>query len=90
MKKSMFPNQVILESIVENMKTSLHMVKGMESVDKLAAKRVEIHMVAKNARKQQYNDRRVAKALGIQPRNLKKHCVDIQAKKFKCVGGHKT
>ncbi|MCO5569206.1 hypothetical protein L7F22_022916 [Adiantum nelumboides] len=33
----MFPNQTILEAIVENMKTSLRMVKGMESVDKLAA-----------------------------------------------------
>ncbi|MCO5558562.1 hypothetical protein L7F22_012147 [Adiantum nelumboides] len=82
----MLPNQTILETIVENMKTSLRMVKGMESADKLAAKRVALHMVANNAGIQQYNDRRVAKALGIQPRNLKKHRADIQAKTFKWVG----
>ncbi|MCO5607509.1 hypothetical protein L7F22_061705 [Adiantum nelumboides] len=89
-KKTMFPNQTILEVIVENMKTSLRMVKGMESVDKLAAKRVALHEVANNAGIQQYSDRRVAKALGIQPRDLKKHHADIQAKTFKWVGeGHK-
>ncbi|MCO5553309.1 hypothetical protein L7F22_006830 [Adiantum nelumboides] len=85
-KKIMFQNQTISEAIVENMKTSLHMVKGVESADKLAAKRVALHMVANNAGIQQYNDRRVAKALGIQPRNLKKHHADIQAKTFKRVG----
>ncbi|MCO5605311.1 hypothetical protein L7F22_059493 [Adiantum nelumboides] len=62
------------------------MVKDVESVDKLAAKRVALHMVANNAGIQQYSDRRVAKALGIQPRNLKKHRADIQAKTFKWVG----
>ena len=86
MKKTMFPNQTILEAIVENMKTSLRMVKGMESVDKLVAKRVALHIIANNVGKQQHSDRRVAKALGIQPRNLKKHRVDIQAKTFKWVG----
>ncbi|MCO5573779.1 hypothetical protein L7F22_027553 [Adiantum nelumboides] len=43
-------------------------------------------MVASNARIQQYSDRRIAKALGIQPRNLKKYRADIQAKTFKWVG----
>ncbi|MCO5599945.1 hypothetical protein L7F22_054052 [Adiantum nelumboides] len=68
------------------MKTSLRMVKGVESADKLAAKRVALHMVANNAGIQQYSDRRVAKALGIQPGNLKKHRAYIQAKTFKWVG----
>ncbi|MCO5554126.1 hypothetical protein L7F22_007652 [Adiantum nelumboides] len=85
-KKTMFPNQTILEAIVENMKTSLCMVKGKEIADKLATKRVALHMVANNAGIHQYNNRRVAKALGIQPRNLKKHRADIQAKAFKWVG----
>ncbi|MCO5550032.1 hypothetical protein L7F22_003509 [Adiantum nelumboides] len=68
------------------MTTSLRMVKGVESVDKLTAKRVALHMVANNVGIQHYNDRRVDKALGIQPRNLKKHRADIQAKTFKWVG----
>ncbi|MCO5599984.1 hypothetical protein L7F22_054092 [Adiantum nelumboides] len=62
------------------------MVKGMESADELAAKKVALHMVANNARIQQYSDRKVAKALGIQPRNSKKHRAGIQAKTFKWVG----
>lgn len=86
MKKTVFPNQVVSEAIVENMKTSLRMVKGVESADKLAAKRVALHMVANFAGKQQYSNRRLAKALGVQPRNLKKHRVDVQNKTFKWVG----
>ena len=86
MKNTIFPNQAILEAIVENMKTSLRMVKGVESADKLATKRVALYMVANYAGKQQYNNRRFAKALGVQPRNLKKHRVDVQAKTFKWVG----
>ena len=48
-KKTIVPNQAILEAIVENMKTSLRMVKGVESADKLAKKRVSLHMVANYA-----------------------------------------
>ena len=50
-KKTIFPNQPNLEAIVENMNTSFCMVKGVESADKLAAKRVALHMVANYAGK---------------------------------------
>ena len=47
----MFPNCTILEAIVKNIKTSLCKVKGVESANKIAAKRVELYTVGKKSRR---------------------------------------
>ena len=46
-----FRDQCVLEEIVKSMKSSLDLVKGVESIDKLAAKRETLHMVVNGARK---------------------------------------
>ena len=46
-----FRNQCVLKEIVEFMKSSLHLVKGVESMDKLGAKRAALHMVVNRTKK---------------------------------------
>ena len=68
------------------MKSSLDLVKGVESIDKLAAKRAALHMVVNGAREKKYSDTKVALALGIQKRNLRKHRRNIHSSQFKLLG----
>ena len=58
-------DQCVSEEIVESMKSSLHLVKGVESIDKLGAKRAALHMVVNGTTKKKYSDTKVALALGI-------------------------
>ena len=52
------------------MKSSLHLMKGLESVDKLATQREALHMVVNGVTKKKYNDTKVALSLGIERRAL--------------------
>ena len=45
MENIKFRDQCVSEEIVESMKSSLHLVKGVESIDKLGAKTTALHMV---------------------------------------------
>ena len=47
------------------------MVKGVESVDQLATGRT-LHMVANHIIQMKYSDRKLALALGVERRNLRK------------------
>ena len=58
-------------------------MKGVHSKDELAAKRAALHMLVNTSNDVPISSAKLARALGIQPRNLKKHRVDIQAKHFK-------
>ena len=87
MKNIKFRDQCVSEEIVESMKSSLDLLKGVESIDKLGAKRATLHMVVNRATKIKYSDTKVALALGIQRRNLRKHHqTNIQSKQFKWLG----
>mgnify|MGYP007007530658 FL=1 len=86
MERIKFRDQCVSEEIVESMKSSLDLVKGVESLDKLAAKRAALHMVVNGAREKKYSDTKVALALGIQRRNLRKHRQNIHSNKFKWMG----
>ena len=86
MENIKFRDQCVSEEIVECMKSSLHLVKGVESIDKLGAKRAALHMVVNGTTKKKYSDTKVALALGIQRRNLMKHQTNIQSNQFKWLG----
>ena len=51
MENIKFRDQCVLEEIVEYMKSSLDLVKGVESIDKLGAKRASLHMVVNGTTK---------------------------------------
>ena len=55
-----FRDQCVSEEIVQSMKSSLDLVKGVEIIDKLAAKRATLHMVVNGAREKKYSDTKVA------------------------------
>lgn len=82
-KNTRFPTHDISDLIVQNLKRSLHCVKGVHSKDKLAAKRAALHMLVNTSNDVPISDCKLAKALEIQSRNLKKHKVDIHATYFK-------
>ena len=46
-----FRDQCVSEKIVQSMKSSLDLVKGVESIDKVSAKRATLHMVVNGVRK---------------------------------------
>lgn len=86
-KNTRFPTQDISDLIVQNLKRSLNCVKGVHSKDELAAKRAALHMLVNTSNDVPISDSKLAKALDIQPRNLKKHRVDIHATDFKWASG---
>ena len=51
MENIKFRDQCVSEEIVESMKSSLHLVKGVESIYKLGAKRAALHMVVNGTTK---------------------------------------
>ena len=62
MENIKFRDQCVSEEIVESMKSSLHLVKGIDSIDKLGAKRAALHMVVNGTTKKKYSDTKVALA----------------------------
>ena len=61
-------------------------MKGVESIYKFGAKRATLHIVVNGTSKKKYSDTKVALALGIQRRNLRKYRTNIQSNQFEWLG----